>query len=72
MPRLPHTDLEQPPIVVDQRRRRERLGLVHLERHPVHGVVREQAQPLVEPLVIEEPRLADEELIDVAHGSSVR
>src|SRR5436309_13387667 len=59
--------------LLDHQRLDEWLGLFTDDAVYWVPLQMDQAEPLVEPLVIEEPRLADEELIDVgpAHDASM-
>src|SRR4029453_2324470 len=69
---LADADLEQPAIVVDDRRRGQRVRLARLKRNPVRRVIGEEAEPLVEPPVIEQPRLVVQELLDLGDRKSKR
>ena len=62
---LTHADLEQPPVVVDDRRGGQRVGLIGLQRNPVRRVVGEELEPLMEPAVVEQPGLAIEKRLDL-------
>jgi len=62
---LTDADLQQPPVVVHDRRGGERVPLIRLQRNPVGRVVGEEPEPLVEPAVVEQPCLAVEELLDL-------
>src|SRR5215471_13286839 len=59
----PHTRLQQPTVVVDQRYGFVRVRLIGLTRYPVPSVRGEQGEPIVEPRFIEEPRFMKEELL---------
>src|SRR4051812_19901500 len=63
MPDLLHAQLEERAVVVDDRRRLVRVLLSVLERHPVRRIFREELEPLLVLLRVEQPRLVIQELL---------
>ena len=55
-------DREQQLVLVHQRAGQPRIGLIPFERHPVEGVVGVHIEPFVETLLIDQPRLANDEV----------
>ena len=61
-------DGEQQLVLVHQRRGEPRIGLAPFQRHPVDAVLGEQVEPFVEPVLVDQPRLADDEVDQVLVG----
>ena len=61
-------DLEQQLVLVHQRRRQPRIGLAPFERHPVKAVLGEQVEPFLEALLVDQPRLANDEIDQLLVG----
>ena len=68
--RLLHAQLEQRAVVVNERAGLDRILLAVLERQPVGRVRREQLEPGLVLLRVEQARFVIEELLDV-HDSLV-
>src|SRR3954462_7899859 len=63
MAQLLHAQLEQRAVVVDDRRGLERVLLSVLERHPVGRILREEREPFLVALLVQQPGLVIEELL---------
>src|SRR6266850_2939719 len=63
MPDLLHAQLEERAVVVDDRRGLVRILLAVLERHPVGRVLREELEPLLVALRVQQPCLVIQELL---------
>src|SRR5882672_472717 len=61
--------LEEQLVLVGERVVVERIGLVRRRRHPVVAVLGEELVPLVEALLVQQARLANDELDRIAHGA---
>ena len=61
-------DGEQHLVLVHQRGGEPRIGLAPLQRHPVDAVLGEQIEPFVEPVLVDQPRLADDEIDQLLVG----
>lgn len=59
-----------PLVVVDDRRLLGRIGIL-VDRDPVDAVVGEQGAPFLEPPLVEQPRLAINERLDLARQAIV-
>ena len=59
------TDLEQQLVLVEERGVVLAIRLTARERHPVAGVVGEELVPLLEALLVYEPRLVVDELLEL-------
>ena len=67
-------DGQQQLVLVHQRGGQPRIGLAPLQRHPIDAVVGEQIEPFLQPVLVDQPRLVDDEIDELligrrAHGT---
>ena len=66
VPELADADVHQIAVLVEDRQAVDRVVLVRLRRHPVDAVLGVEVAPVLEPALVDQPRLVEEEFLDPA------